>query len=758
MNQVRTRVSLRPALLAFVLIAAPAHAIQIQVQYDQSDPTAIDPCTLVLQGDEFVNYAACAGGVDRTPDLALIVQHAADHWSDIYDDPNVVVTIRYFWHTSAAPDANMEDLDVQGRPILGRIRIPVDRTWYYDPDPATDDGYAMDPKLYRTTHPNEQASAFTGVPPEVFEVAYNGPETGARSPDLLTTVMHEMAHVLGLDPDTTAANNACEFPLDGVFNLDPAWVDGADVGLRAFSSTTNDDCAHLALGGITACNGLPDEVLCKSHQALMWTGEFPDHRGRPGTADILAVAVGGNWQQVDLPRKFSLASGLWSDPSTWLGDRVPDAQDDVYIVNQQAPATVSVFGVSSVRNVVVRDGNSLTAFASIDVNDTIALEGAGTDLTADVGSNVQATDLDIGADALLDVPFGGSVDAFRIGNLGEIRGAGTIDVVTLTNVGGTIRSNGGSLTFTSSNFDPPFDLDGAGAGSVNGAVIEALTGDLTFDGPLVDPLKADVRVGAGRTLTFAQGWSHEVAGSAELRLEGSTIEAVIAGDSTLARPIEALGLSRFTDDVTLTGTAKLRVTLGGTTPGSGHTQVNIDGNANLAGTLNIQLEPGYLPSGGSEFVILTSPNVSGQFDTILGQDTGVGEFDVLVGPTEVRLAFRAAVGAVPDGNQIPGAPLTVSKGAGAEIELSWSSTCTGQRDYELYEGSVGTYYDHIQFVCTTGAQTSITITPSAGDHYYLVVPHSDHREGSYGLDGESAERPPGTRVCLPQSIALCGPM
>jgi len=688
----------------------------------------------------------------------LIVQHAADHWSDIYDDPNVVVTIRYFWHTNAAPDANQEGLDPQGRPILGRIRIPVDRSWYYDPDPATDNGYAMDPKLYWTTHPNEQASAFTGVPPDVFEVAYNGPETGGRPADLLTTVLHEMGHVLGLDSDTTAANDACEFPLDGVFNLDPVWVDGADVGLRAFSDTNNDDCAHLALGGITACNGLPDEVWCKSHQALLWTGEFPDHRGRPGTADILAVAVGGNWQQVDLPRKFSLGTGIWTNPSTWLGDRVPDAEDDVYVINPAVPATVSVFGASAARNVFVRDGNSLSAFAALDVANTITLEGSGTDLTADAGSNVQATDLDVGVDALLDVPFGGLVDAFRIENLGEIRGAGTVDVVSLTNAGGTIRSNGGSLVFTSSNFDPPFDLDGAGGGSVGGAVIEALTGDLTFAGALVDPLRADVRVGAGRTLTFAQGWSHEVAGSAELRLEGTAIEAVIAGNSTLARPIEALGLSRFTNDVTLTGTARLRVTLGGTTPGSGHSQVNVDGAANLAGTLNIQLELGYLPGDGDEFVILTSPNVSGQFDTILGQDTGAGEFDVLVSPTEVRLAFRAAVGAVPDGNQIPGPPLTVSKGAGGEIDLNWSSTCTGERDYEIYEGPIGDYYEHIQFVCTTNAQTSITITPSAGGRYYLVVPHSDHREGSYGLDSEGAERPPGTRVCFPQTAAFCGPM
>ena len=748
-----TRVS--PAVLSILLvgwIAAPSHAIQILVQYDPTDPTAIDPCTPVP-------FAACSGGVDRTPDLALIMQHAAAHWEDIYEDPNHTLSIRYFWHAEDAPDANVEQVDLAGRPVLARIRIPVDRAYYYDPDPATDDGYEMDPKLYRTTHPDEMVTAFTGdEPPEVFEVAYNGAESGSRAGDLLTAVLHEMGHALGLDPEITAANDACEFPLDGVFNLDPTLVDGANVGLRAFTDANNQDCGHLALGGITACNGQFDEVWCKSHQALLWPGEFPDHRSRPGTADILAVALGGNWQEVDLPRKFSLASGLWANGSTWLGDRVPDAEDDVYVVNQEAPATVSVFGAAVARNVFVRDGNSLAAFASLDVDETVALEGAGTDLTADLGSNVQATDIEVGQDARLDVPFGGFVDAFRIENLGEIRGAGTIDVVSLTNTGGTIRSNGGPLTFTSSNFDPPFDLDGAGAGSTFGVAIEAVTGDLTFDGELVDPLQADVRVGAGRTLTFAQGWSHQAGGSGRLWLEGSGVEAVVSGDSIVSRPIEATGLSRFTGDLTVTSAATLHVTLGGIVPGTGHTRVDVDGDATLAGTLNIQLQAGFLPGDGSEFVILASPNVSGQFDTILGQQTGVGDFEVFVEPTEVRLVFRGAVGAVPDGSSVLGSPLTLSKVLGGDVELSWGSTCTGQRDYAIYEGSIGTYYDHNQLVCTTGAQTSITIEPSDGDRYYLVVPHSDHREGSYGLDGAGEERPPGARVCLPQSIAACGPV
>jgi hypothetical protein len=745
--------------LTVVLCVAPARAIDIQVWYDANAATGIDPCTPVLQGQQWGWYAACAGGVDRTPELTAIVEHAADYWEDVFDDVNVVVTLRYFWHTDAAPDANAESWDVQGHPVTGRIRIPVDRGWYYDPDPSTDDGYAMEPKLYRTTHPDEQVTAFSGAdePPEVFEVAYNGPETAARPPDLLTTVLHEMGHALGLDPDTTAANGACEFPLNWVYDLDPSWVDGADTGLRAFTDVGSEDCGHLALGGITACEGLPDEVWCKSHQALLWPGEFPNHRARPGTADIFAVALGGNWQEVDLPHKFSLASGVWSNASTWLGDRVPDSGDDVYVVNRLAPATVSVFAPAALRNLLVADGNSVAAFSSLDVADTITLADAGTELTADAGSSVQATDLDVGEDALLDVPFGGFVDAFRIDNQGEIRGASTIDVVSLINAGGTIRSNGGPLSFTSSNFDPPFDLDGAGGGSLGGAVIEALTGNLSFGGALTDPVRADVRVGAGYTLTFAQGWTHEAGGSATLLLAGSALEAVIAGDSTLARPIEAHGLSRFTDDLTLTSLARLQVTLAGTTPGAGHTQVNVDGGASLDGTLEIQVEPGYFPGEGDEFVVLASPAVNGQFQTIQGQETGGGSFDVLVGPTEVRLVFHAAVGPVPDGGQAPGAPLLVDK-AGGDITLSWSQPCTGQRDYEIYEGPIGSYYEHNQVVCSTGGQPSFTLTPGGPAQYYLVVPKSDYREGSYGYDGSGAERPPGIRQCLPQAVATCGPV
>ena len=89
-----------------------------------------------------------------------------------------------------------------------------------------------------------------------------------------------------------------------------------EAGIKAYENSNGGfDCGHLAAGGIQACNGDPE---CEAHQALMWTGYLPDRRALPSVVDFLAVATAGNWQDLDLPRKYSLGSGDWDAPGTWI--------------------------------------------------------------------------------------------------------------------------------------------------------------------------------------------------------------------------------------------------------------------------------------------------------------------------------------------------------------------------------------------------------------------------------------------------------
>ncbi len=123
-------------------------------------------------------------------------------------------------------------------------------------------------------------------------------------------------------------------------------------------------------------------------------------------------------------------------------------------------------------------------------------------------------------------------------------------------------------------------------------------------------------------------------------------------------------------------------------------------------------------------------------------------------PDECEAAQPA--GAVPDGDAVPGAPLTVSKAANGQIQLQWDTSCAGgDLDYEVYEGTLGTFASHAPLTCTTAGATTTTLTPGSGSRYYLIVPRSISREGSYGVNGNGVQRPQGTSACLPQSLGSC---
>jgi hypothetical protein len=102
--------------------------------------------------------------------------------------------------------------------------------------------------------------------------------------------------------------------------------------------------------------------------------------------------------------------------------------------------------------------------------------------------------------------------------------------------------------------------------------------------------------------------------------------------------------------------------------------------------------------------------------------------------------------------------LTVAKGAGGDLALSWGPSCSAtDADYAVYEGTLGDFASHSSRTCSTAGARSFSLTPAAGDAYYLIVPVHADREGSYGADGSGAERPQGAGACAPQAIQACGP-
>lgn len=120
------------------------------------------------------------------------------------------------------------------------------------------------------------------------------------------------------------------------------------------------------------------------------------------------------------------------------------------------------------------------------------------------------------------------------------------------------------------------------------------------------------------------------------------------------------------------------------------------------------------------------------------------------------VACPPSAGAVPDGAEIPGGMMTVAKSGGGQLRLRWQDSCAVcDTDFEIYEGLLGDFDSHVPKLCTTGGLKQAQFLPGIDSNYYLVVPHNGPREGSYGRDGNSVERPPSLAPCLPQSFLGC---
>ncbi len=149
----------------------------------------------------------------------------------------------------------------------------------------------------------------------------------------------------------------------------------------------------------------------------------------------------------------------------------------------------------------------------------------------------------------------------------------------------------------------------------------------------------------------------------------------------------------------------------------------------------------------------------GQFEGTADFDPGSGTYDQtsagLYDTFVSKLGLLTGAGAVPDRRFVPGTPLSMRKAGGTLLTLAWGPSCrSGDVDYEVYEGILGSFTSHVPVHCSTGGATSATISPSSESHYYLVVPTAGV-EGSYGRNSFGLERPASDFACVSQAIANC---
>jgi hypothetical protein len=102
-----------------------------------------------------------------------------------------------------------------------------------------------------------------------------------------------------------------------------------------------------------------------------------------------------------------------------------------------------------------------------------------------------------------------------------------------------------------------------------------------------------------------------------------TINGNVVNAAELA-PGDSPGVLTINGNYTQTAAGTLDIEIGGPTAGSQYDQLAINGTASLAGTLNVIILNGFVPSPGTAFQILTFHSHSGNFDAENGLDLGNG--------------------------------------------------------------------------------------------------------------------------------------
>jgi len=89
--------------------------------------------------------------------------------------------------------------------------------------------------------------------------------------------------------------------------------------------------------------------------------------------------------------------------------------------------------------------------------------------------------------------------------------------------------------------------------------------------------------------------------------------------------IDALHAMAFDGRYVQEENATLAIEIGGATPGAGYDAVDFEGDAQLAGTLDLALIDGFTPVPGQSFTVLTASTLNGtRFDRVSGVDLGAG--------------------------------------------------------------------------------------------------------------------------------------
>ena len=429
--------------------------------------------------------------------LATLMDAAADHWEFILPvfGPGLTYSIEFHWEADL--DTNTLGLTTDYGPAIDKLlEFNRDRIWFDDPTPYDHSEFDFSTgQTFYSGLSSEQAAFFPGTtPPGALEVGFEGyalPDQvagvsgnapdGEDVDDLLSTIIHEMGHALGIIGEEP-----------GEYNIYPHHVGWTFDVLVA----EDDDSGHLGGDGLVPwlmCHGCANDNV----------------RRLPSATDALVVAEDQGIEHVDLWRVGSISSGSWHDQYNWIGGRVPDQAQDVYI--RHGIGTVSLQGDAQAKSLVIASGSSRVHTN----NHRLSVPGGPTDvfteLIVDAGGQAELAELNLISTGRLTISGGtatvnGVLSINRSdGLVSRVQGRGNVRIGTLLLNNGLILADGGTLQFLRAGFPATIlDLDG---NSTEPGQVMAIDGDLIFDAVLTDHFDGVMLIGVNRTVTMKHDWA-----------------------------------------------------------------------------------------------------------------------------------------------------------------------------------------------------------------------------------------------------------
>lgn len=320
------------------------------------------------------------------------------------------------------------------------VEINPTQNWFADPTPGTSEEFSsISQKFYSDLSLSDRVTYFTSAaPPDNLEVGASrtgntgtagaGGYDAASGYDLLSTIVHELGHVLGVNIEP------------GDFNIDPQHIGGVE------DVTVLENNGHLGGNATT-----PGFLMCDSCGTV-------GLRRIPTATDVLVIAEDQGINNVHLERVARISSGNWNNTNAWIGADIPDATQDAF-VRQAGAVTLDVN--ASVKSLVVAGGSSVDAAGfrldsagditfdggaiSVGAGGVVsadAIKGDPATLTAAAGSTIQFNNFTKGTSSATAATFNGNVTIGVGSSTDLVTFNPDADAITAWNVGQSLTVGG----------------------------------------------------------------------------------------------------------------------------------------------------------------------------------------------------------------------------------------------------------------------------------------------------------------------------